>query len=1716
MEKFSVRRPFTVLVAVLIVIILGFVSVSNMTTDLLPSMSLPYMIVVTPYPGASPERVETAVSEPMERALGTISHVKNVYSVSSENYSMTQLEFEDGTDMDSAMVKVSSAVEQTRATLPDGCGTPSILEISMDMVATMYLAVGREGYDIYELSDYVKNDVVPYFERQEGVAEVSTIGLVEKSVQVELNDAKITDVNDRILALTDDGLRKALEELEDAKAQVERGQNELESQEKSFGETVSGGIMDGIEPEAEELAVQLKDGIDKLIGRLEELKDMSGSLGSVGDSMAGNISGAMQDFQDAYGTAVVDIGKIKADLEKAREQIEKIYGEGSTQAEAARKAINNVSEKAEAAKQATGQVEKDANDPAVQEAVEKAIEEAIEEAEKIIHDITEETEPGTGGGSQDGSGTGGQDGSSSGQGGTTDGSSTGQSGDVDGSTPSGNGTDTGNSTDGSGAGGASGDASLGGGTGDTGSGADSAGGTGEGAAPDSGASVPADGAGGAGTDASGVDGTTTGQAILPWNAAIQVRTSARVKSFHEILREVDDATPAEGGGTSGGGEGSGSGEGGSGEQSSARDSEEFKRLEDDIQKLEQAGKDLEKALEGAATSTGSAIGYASSDELAERIQSMVKNLQGVSSTLQNTKSVSSISAGVSKLIAVTVSIEDMMDRLRASNISGEMNGGVDKIEEQLQNLLKDMDRYPELLDGLEEGMAKLTQGQLDAAVGFASAAMGLSSAQQQLEVATKQYERAREEALKNANLDQLVNAQTLSGLIYAQNFSMPAGYIDDKNDQSWLLKIGDEYGSEFEIADALLCEIEDLGVVRLSDVADVTVIDNADDSYTALNGSDGVILAVYKSSTAGTNEVSAACNRAIEQLTETREGTHVVTLMDQGEYINMIVKDILTSMGLGALLAILVLALFLRDIRPTLMVGISIPLSVLFTVLLMYFSGLSLNIMTLSGLSLGIGMLVDNSIVVMENIIRLRQRGVSTARACVQGAKQVSNSIIASTLTTICVFLPMVFTTGTVRELLIPMALSITYCLTASLIVAMTVIPASASVILKNVKQKKESLFDRMLDRYGVALDYCLKHKAVPLGIAIGLLAISVIWLIRMGVIMLPPMSSDYIEANVQTNEDLSKEESYALMDEAIGRMMQVENLADVGAMDLSSAAGLISSMQISGDNYGSYTLYITLTEGASKKDVERVQKEIEGILEAMDCEYSVSTGGMSDLSSFMSSGLSANVYGNDLERVTQITEDVMQAAAGIEGFEHISNGTENDEQTLHLVIDKDKAMSYGLTVAQIYSQIAARLNTEVESTTITADGLTLTVSIVDETDVLTRENLLDMEFTAQQSDASGMGGMSSAGMSGMSTGIGLGSAGGGMSLSGSSDLGGLAEMLGIETEESSEEETEEEAEEAEEEDDGVHKLSEFAHLEETTAPGSVQRENQSRYMTVTADTKEGFNTTLLTRQLQKEIDRINAELPDGYSVEIGGEALQVRQMVEQMAKMLALAFAFIYLVMVSQFQSLLSPFIILFTIPLAFTGGMIGLIVNRQQLSLLALMGFLVLMGTVVNNGIVFVDYTNQLRIGGLRRRNALIATGKTRMRPILMTTLTTVLAMMNLIFGSGMGSQLSRGMAIVISWGLMYATLMTLFIVPVVYDILYKKQPMNVEIGSDIDDIPDDAAQFMEEMAQQEEKRAEEAGEETAAYREEVLEFREETPEFHDEPEADPADDDMDVFDL
>lgn len=268
----------------------------------------------------------------------------------------------------------------------------------------------------------------------------------------------------------------------------------------------------------------------------------------------------------------------------------------------------------------------------------------------------------------------------------------------------------------------------------------------------------------------------------------------------------------------------------------------------------------------------------------------------------------------------------------------------------------------------------------------------------------------------------------------------------------------------------------------------------------------------------------------------------------------------------------------------------------------------------------------------------------------------------------------------------------------------------------------------------------------------------------------------------------------------------------------------------------------------------------------------------------------------------------------------------------------------------------------------------------------------------------------------------------------------------------------------------GTCTLADIATWETGTAPDSITSENQTEYVTVTADTLDGYNTTVQSRVLQKALNEFAAgsEMPEGCNFSMGGETENVDFMVREMVQWMALALPFVYLVMVAQFQSLLSPFIVLFTIPLAFTGGMLGLMAAGEQLSLISLMGFLVLMGVVVNNGIVFVDYANQLRIGGLERTDALVATGRTRMRPILMTTLTTVLAMVTMLFGTDMASEMSTGMAIVIIGGLSYATLMTLFVVPVLYDLFYRRPPVNIDVGDDgLDDLPDDAAEFAAEFA-------------------------------------------------
>ena len=262
MEKFSVKRPFTVLVGVIIAVVLGFVSMSNMQLDLLPDISLPYLMVLTTYPGASSEKIETEICEPMEASLGTINGIKNVFSICNENYGMVQLEFVDDTDLDSAMVKVSSALNTLQPYLPEDAGTPSIIEISTDMVASVYLAVSMEGMEMEELSQFVRDDITPQYEKQNGVASVTTLGLVDKSVEVRLNEKKIDELNGRILATVEDAFDDAKEQLDDAKQQLEDSQESLDENKKKL----------------EDSKKDLADGIKELLDSQQELNDGKAEL----------------------------------------------------------------------------------------------------------------------------------------------------------------------------------------------------------------------------------------------------------------------------------------------------------------------------------------------------------------------------------------------------------------------------------------------------------------------------------------------------------------------------------------------------------------------------------------------------------------------------------------------------------------------------------------------------------------------------------------------------------------------------------------------------------------------------------------------------------------------------------------------------------------------------------------------------------------------------------------------------------------------------------------------------------------------------------------------------------------------------------------------------------------------------------------------------------------------------------------------------------------------------------------------------------------------------------------------------------------------------------------------------------------------------------------------------------------------------------------------
>ena len=1285
MVKFSVKKPLTVFVAVLAVLVLGVVAYLKMTPDLLPNMDFPYVVIVTTDPGASPEAVESAVTRPMEQSMSTLDQIKSVTSTSQDSVSMVVLEFEDGVNMDTVSVDIQQKINILQGSWDDGVGTPYVLKINPSMLPVQVAAVSYSGKDVTELSDFVENTLTQKLEGISGVASVTVSGTVQRQAHIILSQEKL----DALTATLREAIGKTLDE---TASQLEGTRSQLESAKGAIRST-------------EESAVQ-----------------------------------ALTAVQQSLTTLRSSESRLEANLKELAEI----------------------------------------------------------QALKVQLDAK--------------------------------------------------------------------------------------------------------------------------------NAVYQARM--------EAIRQDDSLTEEE-----------------KAEQLAAIENDpEYIQLQADLAELELRIAALNTSWEQAA-------------EDARRWRETLEQLKE--------------------------QIRRLEDDSEVASIADEVTSGVITMADGVTQLL--------------------------------SANVQLDSALTQLEQGLRTLESSRASALEQADLSGALNIQTITALLTAQNFSMPAGYLQE-NGVNYMVSVGDSISSRQELSDMVLFDLGLEGVepVKLSDVAEIVVTDNSDEIYAKLNGDNGVIVSFNKQSAYATAEVSDNIQARCDTLEKEYDGLHFVPLMDQGDYIYIIINSILSSLGWGALFAVLILYLFLKDLRPTLITLCSIPVSVIFAVVLMYFSGVTINMISLSGLAVAVGMLVDNSVVVIENIYRLRSKGATVIQAAVSGAAQVVGAITASTLTTVCVFLPIVFVEGITKQLFTDLALTMTYSLLASLIVALTLVPAMASGMLKKEKAVKAGLLERVYPAYRRAVGWSLGHKTVVLLLAVVLLAGSAWGAVSRGFVFMPQIDMNNISLTVTMPEGISREEAVALADEVVRRAGTVENVDAVGAM-MSSGSGMDMSSMMGGSG-GAYdvTAYVTMPEGASGAKAGKAIKEL---CADLPCQVTAS-GSMDSMSTYLAgSGVSLKVYGDDMEDLQTSAKALAAALKTVEGTGEVSDGLEEATTALHISVDRNAAMEKGVTVAQVYMAVASALTNTSASSGLTLDGLEMEVSVQSpEESRMTREKLMDLEITPSSgtnldsmSNISGMSGSTSS-MGGMSV------LAGGSTFSGGS---ALTDAAGQEV--------------------SSFRLGDVATIEETVSLGSIQREQQRRCVTVTAEVAEGYNVTKVTAAAQTAVAGV--DLPQGITARFSGENEAIMDAMGQLLLMLGLGVLLVYLVMVAQFQSLRSPLIVMFTIPLAFTGGFLALLISGIELSVVSLIGFVMLVGVIVNNGIVLVDYINQLRLSGMERREAIVEAGVTRLRPILMTSMTTVLGLVVMAFGGDAGTALMQPVALVCIGGLLYATLMTLLVVPCMYDLLSRRELRKVE---------------------------------------------------------------------
>ncbi len=1403
LSKFSVKKPYTVLVAVVLVIVLGVVSFMKMTTDLLPNISLPYVIVMTAYPGASPETVETVVTKPVESSMATVSNIESISSVSSENYSMVILEFAQSADMNAVSLEIRENLDQIKSYWDDSVSNPIIMKLNPDMLPVMIAAVGGHDMDASEVTLMTENTIIPALESIDGVASASATGLLEESVNVIIRQEKVDKINRQVFGSIDEEIDEAKEDLNESREEVYDGQAEIDNARKELADSKR----------------ELADKRQELVDSKAELED------------------SRKELEDG-----------KAEIAENRVKLEEGKTELANQKEAATRQLAETETRLMTAKS-----ENEARKVHIQMEIE-TFRMLLDEAEKKLEEMESET------------------------------------------------------------------------------------------------GTPEDTPEMAQISASIQEGNDLSSLIEERYGDLEYslwEESDRVRIEQYLSTSFDD---------------------------NAGMGDVLSQIFEVIQGYQgQYDALLEILMSGWEAQKAEAVIKAKEAILEYR--GKIDELEGILSMIDD--GLAQIDEGLSQLYKGNITAATEFANAQTTISLGELQLGtaeaqLDAGKSQLEAAEKQLKSGEEQLEAGEEQI-KDGEKQLD------DTAEQLADALQQILDGEEQLEESREEAYDKADMHSILTVETVEKLLMAQNFSMPAGYVTE-NGISYLIRVGDkpEDIEELKKMPLMNLEMDGVDVITLGDVADVFMTDNSADIYANVNGAPGIMVTLQKQTGYSTGDVSDRILEKFEELMEENEDLMLITLMDQGIYIDLVMDSIINNILFGAVLAIIILILFLKDLRPTAVIAFSIPISLVTAIVCMYFSGVTLNVISLSGLALGIGMLVDNSIVVIENIYRLRKEGYSAREAAIEGAGEVAGAIMASTLTTVCVFLPIVFTEGITRQLFVDMGLTIAYSLLASLVIALTVVPAMASGMLTKTRETSDGKFFAALSGgYEKLLALALKWKPVVLILVVALLGISAYASYSKGTAFMPDMDSTQFNMSITMPKDTPLSETAKVTDEVVERLLAREDVADVGAMASSSSMTMLTGGGNTATN--ATTLYLSMREDKEKSNeviADEIMEELSDICEENDAEIVIDTSSM-DMSALGGSGITVQVRGRDLDRMQEIARDIAAIAEGVEGTENVSDGLEESTGELRVLVDRDKAIEHGMTVAEIFSQLAEKLAESTSATTLETADNEFEVFVKHGTDIaLTRELVKEVVLERTKQD-------------------------------------GTKEKI---------------------------PLSEVADFEDTISPDSVNRVDQNRYIAVSAGIADGYNVGLVSDALEKEL--AGYEMPSGYSLVMSGENEMITDAMEQLYLMLLLALIFMYLIMVAQFQSLLSPFIIMFTIPLAFTGGFLGLVVSGSELSVIALIGFVMLSGIIVNNGIVLVDYTNQLRSEGMGKREALMEAGRTRMRPVLMTALTTILALCTMVFSHDMGAEMGRPMAIVTIGGLTYGTVLTLVVIPCIYDIFHKEK--------------------------------------------------------------------------